>query len=285
MKALLYFIIRNLHWLLAMLLVTFSFYLVFSHNSYQRSVFLNSSNVVVGNIYKASDYVSSFFYLLRDNSRLMERNAELEMKLLALMSHLEEVSGKDSVEVMTFVRDSLDSEEFQFGFIPARATNLTFSGPNNFITLNRGSLHGIKSGMGVISQAGGIVGVVSNVTPRFSVVLPVINPNFRVSAKLSHSENFGLISWNGESVREAQLTELPRHEVFQQGDTVLTSFSRIFPRNLIIGFVSEQAQRRDDNFNTFSVRLATNFYTLRDVLVIDDRFYQEQNELEHLFLR
>ncbi|MDR0332585.1 MAG: rod shape-determining protein MreC [Dysgonamonadaceae bacterium] len=285
MKALFYFIIRNLHWLLAILLVAFSFYLVFSHNSYQRSVFLSSSNIVVGNVYKASNYVNSFFHLRRNNSQLLERNAELEMKLLALMSHLEEVSRKDSVEVRAFVRDSLANELFQFSFMPAEVANLTFAGSNNFITLNRGSLHGIRSGMGVISQTGGIVGVVSTVSSRFSVVLPVINPNFRVSAKLSHSENFGLISWNGKNVREAQLTELPRHEVFQRGDTVLTSFSRIFPRNLIIGFVSEQGQRRDDNFNIFNVRLATNFYTLRDVLVIDDRFYQEQNELEQSFLR
>jgi rod shape-determining protein MreC len=207
------------------------------------------------------------------------------MKLLALMNHLEEMSGKDSVGVRVFVRDSLNRELSQFSFIPAQVANLTFAGPNNFITLNRGSLHGIRPDMGVISQTGGVVGVVSRVSSRFSVVLPVINPNFRVSAKLSHSENFGLISWNGENVREAQLTELPRHEVFQRGDTVLTSFSRIFPRNLIIGFVSEQGQRRDDNFNTFNVRLTTNFYTLRDVLVIDDRFYQEQNELEQSFLR
>jgi rod shape-determining protein MreC len=61
---------------------------------------------------------------------------------------------------------------------------------------------------------------------------------------------------------------------------VLTSFSRIFPRNLIIGFVSSEGRSNDDKFNTFNVRLATNFYMLQDVLVIDDTYYEEQRQLE-----
>ena len=48
MRNLLNFIIRNSHWLVAILLIAFSFYLVFSYNSYQRSVFLSSANRVVG---------------------------------------------------------------------------------------------------------------------------------------------------------------------------------------------------------------------------------------------
>jgi len=56
-----------------------------------------------------------------------------------------------------------------------------------------------------------------------------------LSAKLKNSENYGSVSWDGKIFVQVQLRELPKHEVFHQGDTVLTSFSRIFPRNLIIG--------------------------------------------------
>lgn len=284
MKNLLYFILRNTHWLLAISLVTFSFYLVFSHNSFQRSVFLSSANTVVGNIYEISNNIESFFQLRRNNNRLLERNAQLEQELFALKSYLESVLAIDSTEVRAFVLDSINNELFRFGFISAEVTRLTTSGANNFITLNRGSVHGVSQGMGVISQAG-IVGVVSSVSAHFSMVLPVINPMFRVSARLQNSEHFGSISWNGESVREAQLVELPRHEAVQLGDTVVTSFSRIFPRNLVIGVVTEQTVSRDGNFNAFTIRLATNFHTLREVLVVDDRLYREQSELELEFLR
>jgi len=154
---------------------------------------------------------------------------------------------------------------------------------NNFITLNKGAAQGIKPDMGVISQEG-VVGVVSNVSPNFSVVIPIINPKFRLSAKLKNSENYGSVSWDGKDIRQVQLRELPKHEVFHQGDTVLTSFSRIFPRNLIIGFVKDRGVSGDDNFNTFNVQLATDFYTLHDVLVIADRLYEEQKTLEETVL-
>lgn len=282
MRNLFNFIIRNSHWLLATLLVAFSFYLIFTHNSYQRSVYLTSANNVTGWFYSLSKNVTSFFYLKKNNQLLLERSAELEKDILVLKNRIDLFTAADSTEVNAFVSDSLPLP--QFDFIPAEVVNLSFSGVNNFITINKGSQHGIKPDMGVIS-VGGVVGVVANVSPKFSVVIPVISPKFRLSAKLKNSDNYGSISWDGTSIGEVQLQELPKHEVFHEGDTVLTSFSRIFPRNLIIGFVSSEGYSKDDNFNTFNIRLSTNFYTLQDVLVIDDTYYEEQKQLEETLQR
>ena len=129
------------------------------------------------------------------------------------------------------------------------------------------------------------MGVVSNVTENFSLVIPIINPMFRLSAKLNNSDNYGSLSWNGNNINEAQLSELPKHEVYNEGDTVVTSFSRIFPKQLIIGFVRSLGQSKDDNFNAFTVELATNFYSLQNVLIISDMYYEEQKELEQAIER
>lgn len=279
MRNLFNFILRNSHWLVAILLVAFSFYLIFAHNSYQRSVYLTSANNVVGWFYATTHRVTSFFHLKKSNARLLERNAELEKEFYALKAQLDSLLAPDSLVVQAFIPDSGASP--QFDFIPAEVVNLSFSGVNNFITLNKGAAQGIKPDMGVISQDG-IVGVVSNVSSNFSVVIPVINPKFRLSAKLKNSENYGSVSWDGKNIRQAQLRELPKHELFQQGDTVLTSFSRIFPRNVIIGFVQDIGISGDDNFKTFNVQLATDFYSLQDVLVIADMFYEEQKTLEEM---
>jgi rod shape-determining protein MreC len=277
MRNLINFILRNSHWLVAIILIAFSFYLVFAHNSYQRSVYLTSANSVTGWLYSTSNNISSFFLLKKNNEMLLVRNAELEKRYHDLLAQLEKVSNTDTLEVKAFAIDTLVAP--QFDFIPAGVVNLSFSGVNNFITLNKGASHGIKRDMGVISQKG-VVGVVANVSSNFSVVIPVINPKFRMSAKLKNSENYGSVSWDGTNVRHAQLQDLPKHELFNKGDTVLTSFSRIFPRNTIIGFVHEMGKSRDDNFNTFNIQLATNFYTLQDVLVIKDMYYDEQQRLE-----
>ncbi len=277
MRNLFNFIIRNSHWLVAILLIAFSFYLVFACNSYQRSVYLTSANRVVGWTYTAANNVTSFLHLKKNNQQLLERNAQLERDLFALKAQMELKAADDSVAVEAFVADT--TEQVRFDFIPAEVVNLSFAGPNNFITLNKGASHGVRPDMGVISQRG-VVGVVSNVSDRFSMVIPVINPKFRLSAKLKNSENYGSVSWNGKNVRQAQLGELPKHESFQVGDTVITSFSRIFPKRLVIGTVSGMGESKDDNFNTFTIQLATDFYSLQDVFIIRDALYEEQKTLE-----
>ena len=263
--------------MLATLLIAFSFYLVFAHNSYQRSVYLNSSNKVMGWIYNTSNNVTSFVHLKKSNQLLLEQNATLESELYLLRSTLNDLVSSDSSNVVAFANDSI--AQSQFSFIPAEVVNMSFSGPNNFITINRGSIDGIKPDMGVISQRG-VVGVVSNVSTNFSLVIPIINPLFRLSAKLKNSDNYGSLSWNGKNLNEAQLGELPKHEVYNNGYTVVTSFSRIFPKQLIIGFVSGIGESKDDNFNTFEVELATDFKSLQNVLIISDMYYEEQKALE-----
>ncbi len=277
MRNLFNFIIRNSHWMLAVLLIAFSFYLVFAHNSYQRSVYLTSANSVMGWIYNVSNDAISFIHLRKNNQQLLEKNATLERELYELKSQMTKKADADTTNLQAFVTDSVTQS--QFNFIPAEVVNLSFSGANNFITLNKGLNDGIKPDMGVISQRG-VVGVVSNVTANFSLVIPIINPMFRLSAKLNNSSNYGSLSWDGENVKEAQLNELPKHEVYNEGDTVVTSFSRIFPKQLIIGFVSSMGDSKDDNFNSFTVELATDFSSIQNVLVISDKYYEEQRELE-----
>lgn len=276
MRNLFSFIIRNSSWLLAILLIVFSFYLVFSQNSYQRSVYLTSAGAVTGWFYETSNKVTAFFHLQKNNKELLERNAKLENELYALKSQITENNTQpDSLQA--FATDSANVS--QFTFIPAEVVNMSFSGVNNFVTLNKGARHGVKPDMGVISQKG-VVGVVLTVSVSRCVVIPIINPKFRLSAKLKDSGNTGSVSWNGNNIAEAQLNELPKHQPFEKGDTVLTSFSRIFPKEIVIGYVLELGKTKDDKFNTLNMQLATDFYSIQDVLIIEDKFYEEQKLLE-----
>lgn len=279
MRNLFNFIIRNGHLLLAILLIAFSFYLVFSHNSFQRSVYLSSSNSVAGWFYNVTNGVHSFVNLKKQNQQLLEQNAGLQNELYQLKAYIDSrYFDADSLELNVFATDSIAKS--QFNFIPAEVVSITYSCVNNYMTINRGSANGIKPDMGVISQRG-VVGVVSTVSSNFSIVIPIINPLFRLSGKLRNSDNYGSVSWDGKNIGVAQLEEMPKHETFEIGDTVLTSFSRIFPKQLIIGFVTGLGESGDDNFNKLNFKLATDFHSLQEVLVIEDRLLEEQKRLEN----
>lgn len=276
MRNLVNYIVKNSSWFLAVLLISFSVYLVFKHNSYQRSVYLSSANKVSSQLYEASNNITSFFNLKQNNKDLLEKNAELEQTVQLLKQHIVTLTA-DSTSTKAFTLDSVPSTQFEF--IPAQVVNINISKFNNYITVNKGSLDGVAPDMGVISTEG-VVGVVRNVSKHAAVIIPIINPSFRLGAKLKHSDNFGSIAWNGSNANEAQLTEVPKHELFSVGDTVVTGFSRIFPEGIIVGYTKERAKSADDNFNTFNINLATNFQTLQHVLIINDKYHQERTHLE-----
>lgn len=278
MRNLFQFLIRNSSWLMAIVLIAISLYLVFSYNSYQRSIYLSSANRVTGWVYKASSEVDAFMHLKKNNRSLLEHNARLEEELSRLKAQLSNIAI-DSMTTNAFVDDSTTMTS-QFSFIPAEVTNISFSGNNNFITVNKGSLHGVKPDMGVVSNDG-VVGVVLNVSRNYSVIIPIINPKFRLSAKIKGSASTGSVSWDGKNFDVAQLRELPKHETFEQGDTILTSFSRIFPKNIVIGYATEQIRSKDDNFNALNIELATDFHSLMGVLIIEDKNFEEKTTLEN----
>ncbi len=124
MRNLFNFIIRNSHWLAAILLVAFSFYLVFAHNSYQRSVYLSSANQISGWFYTVSGNVTSFFSLRKNNRELMERNAQLEQELQVWIEKVDSLLCGDSLSIEAFVADS--TGEPHFTFIPAEVVHLSF---------------------------------------------------------------------------------------------------------------------------------------------------------------
>jgi rod shape-determining protein MreC len=133
--------------------------------------------------------------------------------------------------------------------------------------------------MGVINESG-VVGIVSSVSDNFSVVLPILNPSSKISAKIKNKEKIGSLVWDGIDARVALLEEVPSHIPLEVGDTVVTSgYSSIFPEGIKIGIV-RYSKKENDNFYFIEVDLFTNFNQLSYVDVISYRNAEEQEELE-----
>jgi rod shape-determining protein MreC len=151
----------------------------------------------------------------------------------------------------------------------------------NFITLNKGSLHGIEPEMAVIAPDG-VVGVVYATSGNYSTIIPMINRNFRLSAKIRKNGYFGSLSWAGSGYQKTILEEIPFHVDVQHGDTIVTSgYSAIFPEGIIVGTINE-FEAREGNFYTISVDIAVDYKNLLHVNVIRNLLQEEQRELERI---
>lgn len=73
---------------------------------------------------------------------------------------------------------------------------------------------------------------------------------------------------------------MPRHAVWQIGDTIVTSgYSTTFPEGIPVGTVINRVHGQDDSFFTFKVKLSSDFKALSSVRVINDIYKTEIDSL------
>jgi rod shape-determining protein MreC len=270
MKNLLRFIIRFNFFFLFLLLETVALVLVFRHQNFQRAVFANSSSFLVGSIYEIRSGFSEYFSLKKVNQQLAAENA-----LLLKQNQVSLLLSDDSVFEY---QDTILQQKFEY--VNAGVINNTLNRRNNFITLDKGSIHGIKPNMGVLTLSGP-VGIVVNVSSNFSTVISVLNTDFQASVRIKRNDHVGSLLWNGNSHRFAEVAYIPGHVDLQIGDTIITSgLSTIFPPNISVGIIKDFEMQMGGNYFSARIELSQDFNKLRYVKVVRNLFLDEQIELE-----
>lgn len=261
--------IQKYHILLLFLILELGAVLLMSSGShFQRSRIVGLNRQVAGFFYDHFSGGREYLHLRRNNQVLVEENARLREEL----THINE--ALDSSSLVLTLRD-----ELLFSFMPAKVIHNTVYRQYNFITLNKGKEEGVFRDMGVISDEG-LVGIVLESSDHFATVIPLINRDFRISARIKSNNYAGILQWEGDDPEEALLKEIPFHVELSIGDTIQTSgFSAIFPEGIPIGRV-EEFSIEQGNFYDIRVRLFTRFQSLFHVNVIRNYRQVEQAELE-----
>ncbi|MCM1519802.1 MAG: rod shape-determining protein MreC [Lachnoclostridium sp.] len=275
MNELLKFIRKYSSWLLFAVYAVASCIMLFSTNPYQHHVFLSSASTVASGVYSLVGEVTSYFSLRDINDDLQRRNSDLELEIYRLKEQLrlrDESAYRDTMHV--------DSVLSRYDFIIAHVINNSTSRADNYITINKGRLDGVRPEMGVMDQ-NGIVGVVNITGDHTARLMSLLNTNFRISCKVKGQDHIGPLMWGGEDPSIAILEELPSHAVFHPGDTIVTSgYSTMFPEGVPVGTVIDGHREHDDNFFALRVKLFTDFTTLSTVRIIDDHLSEELHMVE-----
>lgn len=271
MRAILRFFARFRFLLFFLLLEAIAVVLTIRHNYYHQAAFFNSSNAIAGGFYQKLNNFTAYLDLRRVNDSLVNYVATLQ-------AQLPQNQFADSSTFAALQLDTLTSQ--RYFYTGARVINNTVSFRNNYLTLDKGSLAGIKPRTAVMAN-NGIVGIVKDVSPHFSTVISLLNKNARISARLKKSGTAGTVLWSGGSFRFADLIEIPEHVEVAVGDTILTSpYSSIFPDGLFIGTVAEINLPEGSSMYEISVKLGADFKQLNYVWIIEDRLIKERDTLE-----
>ena len=280
MRNLLNFLLKYNYCFLFILLELISFVLLFRFNHYQGSVFFTSSNKLAGSVYEAANQVTGYFHLKSINDDLVQKNVELELQMEHLRKALSDVT-RDSMSVEQLKKDALSG----YDMYKARVINNSLTHIDNYITIDKGEKDGIRSEMGVVN-GNGIVGIVYLTSDNYSVVIPVLNSKSNISCKIKKSDYFGFLKWDGGSSKYAIVKDMPRHSLFELGDTVVTSgHSAVFPGGIPVGTIEEITDSQDGLSYQLKVKLFTDFARLNDVRVIVRKGQEEQIKLEQKLKR
>lgn len=258
-----------------LLLESVCMYLAVQYNKKQQATYINSANIFSGAIYQRFDKLMKYNELSNTNDSLSAENAILYARLGN--AQFSEFLVRDSV----VVKDSLSKVKQRYTYIGAAVINNSVSAMNNFMTLNRGSKHGIVPGMGVITRRG-VVGIVRNVSTNFSQVISILHQQSKISASLKKSDYFGSLVWRKvNDPQRVTLESLPKHADIAVSDTIQTSgFSYIFPEGIPVGTVENFRVEPGRNNYSADVRLFEDISKLRYVYIVNHLFRKEQETLE-----
>ena len=265
-----FLLIRKYNFFIVFLLLeVISGILLVRNSTYQRAAVISTSNELVGKIYTAYSNVTDYLVLGETNRILSAENARLR--------RADSVSFYDPSFRVIRVNDTIGLQHYEY--ISARVVNNSVSRVNNYITLDKGSLQGIQPEMAVMGS-NGVVGIVKDVSEHFSTVISLLHSSTKISSKIKKNDYFGSSVWDGENPQIAKLLDIPSHAQVKVGDTIVTSsYSGIFPRDILVGIVSEIGTS-GESFKEIKLKLATDFQKLSYVYVVRNLLKSERDTLE-----
>lgn len=224
-----------------------------------QSLFAKPTHFVVERYHNVKDFLHTY----EENERLKARiqdyaSVQAEIQLLT----------QEKAEL----KELLDVQEDLSDYDPIQATVIARN-PDQWdekIILDRGSVHGVKANMAVMT-AKGLIGKITVVTNRTSTVELVTtqNPNSRISAIVANDESiFGLIEGYDEKRRELILRRLDTNAKVEKGQKITTSgLGGIFPKGLYIGEVTEVTSDDHGLTKLAYVKPSDDFLTLNHVMI------------------
>ena len=276
MRNIFLFIRRYFNFLFFLLLQGFSIYLIVHYSLYHKAMFTATANQLTGKINEQYNKVEYYFQLKKTNDSLVKANEKLYNKLKADFE-LPDTSSK--VMIDTIKVDSMEHYK-KYNYFNAKVVANSVVAQNNFIVLGRGTAQHLKEGMGVIDPNSGVVGIITEVSNDYAVVMSLLHKDSHISGKLMHSGETGTLNWDGKTPNIITLTGIPKSAKIAKGDTIITSgFSTSFPKGMLVGYVDDIIAEKSTNNYTLKLRSAANFYNLEFVYAIDNKQTEDINKL------
>lgn len=215
-------------------------------------------------------YISARTFLTspRDLTQLREHNAVLESQVTQLQTQLIEMEERLGEAQVCFALLDFGRTNPQYDYIAATVIGREISPFLQYIMIDKGTDHGVRYGMPVVTQQG-LVGRVDAVIAGASRIKLITDTTSVVNVRLQSAEIEAQL--HGSLTGDVSLDMVPLDENVEVGDVVLTSgLGGNYPPNIFVGQVLSTQQRDNALFQTASVQPIVDFTSINSVLVVSN---------------
>ncbi len=276
MRNIFLFIRLYFNFIVLLLLQIFSIYLIVHYNTFHNAVFSGVMNEVTGKVNTEYNKVDYYFQLKKTNQQLAKDNERLRNQL---KDNFERPDTSTKIVADSIPYDTLGNIR-KWMYLSAKVVSNSVAAQNNFIVLGRGTAQQLKKDEGVVDPNNGVVGIITDVSENFAVVMSLLHKDSKISAKLKKGGDAGQVIWDGKDPNRLSLTDIRKSAKVAKGDTVYTSgFTTTFPYGLMIGTIEEIIPDKSTNNYLIKLKSTANFYNLQYVFAIENYQKEEINRL------
>ena len=218
-------------------------------------------NILSLSVKGVSDAWLRYIFLVgleQDNRDLKKKINELKAEFVLYQEGYLEAQR---LKKLLSLRDS-----YNYHFISARVISREPSALSRAIMINKGSAHGLKTGMPVIAPPG-LVGRLTDVSWHVSKVLLLIDESSNIDVILQRTRTQGII--RGVGSLGCTLEYISKTQDVKEGEIVLSSgIGGVFPKGLLAGVISRVDRQDAGLFLKINITPFVDFSKLEEVLVL-----------------
>ena len=218
--------------------------------------FESAGSALVRQVERLYNYIYQYETLLAENEALKAQIIAME----------EDVRSADSLQRENErLHQLLGLLEEHEDYKPVNAYIISWVDSNwkSAFTIGKGTNSGIQVDHVAITEYGQVVGRVTEVGPNWATITTVLDSALGISATVASTGYTGVVEGALATGSEGllRMNYLPTDSVLRNNDQVLTTGSTVYPRGLIIGYIT------DANFDQTGV---TKYALLRPAADLDD---------------
>lgn len=195
--------------------------------------FRSASSALVRQVERYYDYVFRY-------ESLQAENAALKAQISAMEENVRSADSLQRENERLHQLLDLSSKREDYHFASAYVISWVDSNWKSAFTIGKGTSSGIHEGLVAVTEYGQVVGLVTAAGTNWATVTTVLDSSLDISATVASTGYNGVVEGALATGSEGllRMNYLPTDSVLRNNDQVLTTGSTVYPRGLIIGYIT-----------------------------------------------